>query len=146
MQDGANNGIRALVVDDSLTVRRLMDLTLSPLGIDLEFADNGEDAIALVLGKAEKHYDIIFLDVVLPGVNGFQVCKAIKGNNKTKGVPVIMLTSKDGAFDKIRGMMAGSDIYLTKPLERYELMKAMKKHLPTLDTHLRPNTTMNNGI
>lgn len=143
MQDKADNTryVRALVVDDSLTVRRLMDLTLSPLGIDLEFADNGEDAITLVLGKDYRHYDIIFLDVVLPGVDGFHVCKSIKGNNETRHVPVIMLTSKNGTFDKIRGMMAGSDIYLTKPLERSELMKAINKHLPTLDTHLRAATT-----
>lgn len=138
MNDGTGNSrtYRALVVDDSLTVQRLMGLILGPLGMDVEFIDNGEDAITLVMGK---HYDIIFLDITLPGVDGFKVCKAIKGNVRTKNTPVIMLTSKDGTFDKIRGMMAGSDIYLTKPLERSALMKAINKHLPGLNTHLRSN-------
>ncbi|MBE9516004.1 MAG: response regulator [Proteobacteria bacterium] len=118
---------KALVVDDSTTLRRLMDLTLSPLGIDVEFTDNGEDAVTLVKGK---DYDIIFLDVVLPGIDGYRVCKAIKGDHRTKSTPVIMLTSKNSTFDKVRGMMAGTDVYLTKPLERTNLLRAISKYLP----------------
>jgi twitching motility two-component system response regulator PilG len=124
--EDAVTGIRALVVDDSTTVRRLMDLTLRPMGIDVEFADRGEDALALV---KHRNYDIVFLDVMLPGIDGYRVCKAIKADKATKHTPVIMLTSKDSAFDKVRGIMAGTDVYLTKPLERTALLAAMKKCL-----------------
>lgn len=118
---------KALVVDDSTTLRRLMDLTLSPMGIELEYADNGKDAITLA---RHKIYDIIFLDVVLPGVDGYKVCKTIKADPNRKHVPIIMLTSRDSAFDKVRGIMAGTDVYLTKPLERMKLLRAINKYLP----------------
>lgn len=119
-------GIRALVVDDSTTVRRLMDLTLRPMGIEVEFADRGEDALVLAKNRA---YDVVFLDVMLPGIDGYRVCKAIKGDKATKHTPVIMLTSKDSAFDKVRGIMAGTDVYLTKPIDRAALLAAMSKCL-----------------
>jgi len=122
-----NGGIRALVVDDSTTVRRLMDLTLRPMGMDVEFADRGEDAV--VLAK-NRNYDIIFLDVMLPGIDGYRVCKLIKGDPRTKQTPVIMLTSKDTAFDKVRGIMSGTDVYLTKPLDRAKLLTAIARCLP----------------
>jgi len=120
--------IKALVVDDSTTVRRLMELTLAPLGVELEFTDNGEDAVALV---KQGNYDIIFLDIMLPGIDGYRVCRAIKADKRTKDTPVVMLTSKDSAIDKVKGIMAGSDVYLTKPLERNQLMQAIDKCLPT---------------
>lgn len=124
--ENAVAGIRALVVDDSTTVRRLMDLTLRPMGIDVEFADRGEDALVLARNRA---YDIVFLDVMLPGIDGYRVCKTIKGDKATKHTPVIMLTSKDSAFDKVRGIMAGTDVYLTKPIDRVALLAAMSKCL-----------------
>jgi twitching motility two-component system response regulator PilG len=122
-------GIKALAVDDSTTVRRLMDLTLTPVGVEVEFADNGEDALMLA---QRRNYDIIFLDVMLPGIDGYQVCKAIKSDKTTKHTPVVMLTSKDSAFDRVRGIMAGTDVYLTKPLDRAALLGAMKKFLPQI--------------
>jgi len=119
--------LRALVVDDSTTIRRLLDLTLQPLGIAVEFADRGEEALALV---RRNPYDIVFLDVMLPGIDGYKVCKQIKGERNTRHTPVIMLTSKDSAFDKVRGIMAGTDVYLTKPLDRAQLIQALNKCLP----------------
>ena len=133
-----NSGLRALVVDDSTTVRRLMDLTLRPLGMDLEFADNGEDAIRLA---GARNYDIIFLDVLLPGIDGYRVCKAIKADKRTKNMSVIMLTSKDSTFDKVRGIMSGTDVYLTKPLDRTELLKAISRCLPGFQLALGMATT-----
>ena len=121
--------LHALVVDDSTTLRRLMDLTLSPMGVELEFADNGEDAVALVRAK---HYDIVFLDVMLPGIDGYRVCKTIKADKRTKDTPVVMLTSMNSAFDKVRGIMAGTNVYLTKPLDRSQLIQAMDKCLPRM--------------
>lgn len=119
--------LRALVVDDSMTLRRLMDLTLRPIGIELDFADNGEAAVAMTRAKL---YDIIFLDVLLPGIDGYRVCKTIKGDKRTKDTPVIMLTSMNSAFDKVRGIMAGTNVYLTKPLDRNQLLQAIDKCLP----------------
>lgn len=131
----ANGSIKALVVDDSTTVRRLMELTLSPIGIKLDFTDNGEDAVALA---KQGRYDIIFLDILLPGIDGYRVCKTIKSDKLTKNTPVVVLTSKNSAIDKVRGMMAGSNVYLTKPLDRSELIQAIDKCLPqrmALGTH-----------
>ncbi len=123
----ANPQIHALVVDDSTTVRRLMELTLSPLGVKLDFTDNGEDAVALA---KQGNYDVIFLDILLPGIDGYRVCRTIKGDKHTKDTPVIMLTSKGSAIDKVRGIMAGTNVYLTKPLDRSELIQAIGKCLP----------------
>ena len=126
-QSNHKPSLRALVVDDSMTLRRLMDLTLSPMGVELEFTDNGEDAVALIQAK---HYDIVFLDVVLPGIDGYRVCKSIKADKRTKDTPVVMLTSMNSAFDKVRGIMAGTNVYLTKPLDRSQLIQAIGKCLP----------------
>lgn len=119
-------GYTVLVVDDSSTMRRLMDITLGQVGIHVEFADCGNDALALV---QQRHYDMVFLDVILPDVDGYRVCKTIKGNKVTRSTPVVMLTSRDTAFDKVRGKMSGADTYLTKPLDRAVLMNAINKHL-----------------
>jgi two-component system, cell cycle response regulator len=118
--------LRALVVDDSTTIRRLMDLTLTPLGIEVEFADRGEEALVQV---KRNHYDIVFLDIMLPGIDGYRVCKQIKAEKNTRNIPVVMLTSRGTAFDKVRGLMAGTDVYLTKPLERGQLIQALSKCL-----------------
>lgn len=119
--------LRALVVDDSTTLRRLMELTLTPMGMELDFADNGEVAVQLT---KTKRYDIIFLDIMLPGIDGYRVCKSIKGDKRTKDTPVVMLTSMNSAFDKVKGIMAGSNVYLTKPLDRNQLMQAIDKCVP----------------
>lgn len=133
------SAVRALVVDDSTTVRRLMELTLGKLHhVELDFTDNGEDAIARAM---RNHYDIIFLDIMLPGIDGYRVCRAIKADKRTKNVPVIMLTSKGTAIDKVRGIMAGSSVYLTKPLERHELLQAMEKCLPAKRGAFLPGAT-----
>lgn len=118
--------LRALVVDDSTTIRRLMDLTLTPLGIEVEFADRGEEALVLV---KRNHYDIVFLDIMLPGIDGYRVCKQIKAEKNTRDIPVVMLTSKGTAFDRVRGLMAGTDVYLTKPLDRGQLIQALSNCL-----------------
>jgi twitching motility two-component system response regulator PilG len=118
--------LRALVVDDSTTIRRLMDLTLTPLGIEVEFADRGEEALVQV---KRNHYDIVFLDIMLPGIDGYRVCKQIKAEKNTRDIPVVMLTSKGTAFDRVRGLMAGTDVYLTKPLDRGQLIQALSNCL-----------------
>jgi two-component system, cell cycle response regulator len=127
---------RALVVDDSTTLRRLMELILVPLGMTIDFVENGERALDLA---QRNRYDIVFLDILLPGIDGYRVCKTIKGDKRTRSVPVVMLTSMTSAIDKVRGMMAGTDVYLTKPVDRTELLRAIDKCLPTAEMSVKFN-------
>jgi CheY-like chemotaxis protein len=117
-----------LVVDDSLPVRKFMELQLMPFGFDVTFAASGEEAVQF---STQKHYTCVFLDVMLPGVDGYQVCKTIK-KNKHDGTPtaVVMLTGKTSPFDKIRGTMAGCDAYLTKPVDEEKLLEVILKFIP----------------
>ena len=125
-----DSSITALVVDDSTTLRRLMELILVPLGVNIDFVDSGERAVAL---SRQKSYDIVFLDILLPGIDGYRVCKTLKGDARTKATRIVMLTSKGSAVDKVRGMMAGTDVYLTKPVDRIDLIRAIDKCLPRFD-------------
>lgn len=117
-----------LVVDDSLAVRNFMDATLRPLNVRVSFAENGEQALALVQRHA---YLCIFLDVVMPGIDGYQVCRTIKNTKRGSQQPgVVMLTSRNSPFDKIRGKMAGCDAYLTKPVDEDELLRLLGRFVP----------------
>ncbi len=119
---------RVLVVDDSLAVRKFMETKLAPYAFSVDFAESGEQAIGFT---GERTYTCVFLDVILPGVDGYQVCKLIKGK-KSAGKPtaVVMLTSKSSPFDKIRGTMAGCDAYLTKPVDEDRLLEVISKFIP----------------
>jgi CheY-like chemotaxis protein len=118
----------ALVVDDSLSVRRFMESKLGSLGVavDIEFAATGEQALAL---SEERHYDIVFLDVMLPGIDGYRVCKALKSSKAASRSRVVMLTSKRSPFDRVKGSMAGCDAYLTKPPDAQRLDSIIQKYL-----------------
>ena len=119
---------KALVVDDSSTIRTQVELELKLLGIRTDTAESGEQAFELL---SLNDYDIIFLDVILPGVDGYQICKTIKKNKTKKKTPVIMLTSKSSPFDRVRGALAGCDTYLTKPAKQNAFQKVVKKYLKT---------------
>lgn len=116
----------ALVVDDSSTIRKQLELELKLFNLQVDTAESGEQAFDLL---AQKNYDIIFLDVVLPGVDGYQICKTIKKDKAKKKVPVVMLTSKSSPFDRIKGTLAGCDTYLTKPVKQSSFQKVVKKYL-----------------
>ncbi len=116
----------ALVVDDSSPVRKQIELELKLFGIQVDTAATGEQAIDLI---DKKIYNLIFLDVVLPGIDGYQLCKAIKKNKARKKTPVIMLTSKSSPFDRVKGALAGCDSYLTKPVKQDTFQKVVKKYL-----------------
>lgn len=113
----ASNGLNALVVDDSLAVRRQMQIEFELLNDDLDLAENAESALAAI---NKKKYDIIFLDVVMPGQDGYSVCKQIKRNQLNRSTPVIMLTSRSSKIDKIKGTLSGCDAYLVKPINHNE--------------------------
>lgn len=116
---------RALVVDDSPTVRKQLELELEASNIHVDSAETGETGLDL-MGK--HSYDIIFLDVMLPGADGYQVCKDIKKNPLRKQTPVVMLTSKSSPFDRVRGSLAGCDTYLTKPVDYHQFKEVLEKY------------------
>ncbi len=119
--------IRALVVDDSVVIRRLMSIVLDKMGLGADYVDNGIKALSML---QDESYDIIFLDIMMEGMDGYKVCKHIKNNEKTKDIPVIMLTSRDGRIDKLRGKMAGADHYLTKPVKMSDFKNTVENFLP----------------
>jgi twitching motility two-component system response regulator PilG len=131
----------ALVVDDSTTVRKQIELGLQPFLVDVDCVDSGEEALVRI---SENNYSIIFLDVILPGADGYQICRAIRKNPATKKTPVVMLTSKSSSFDKIRGSMAGCDTYLTKPVDNATFQEVVKKYLKVVDTEYA--TAMNPAV
>jgi two-component system, cell cycle response regulator len=117
-----------LVVDDNATVRKFMESRLAPYGFQVDFAETGEQAVGLT---GTNEYTCVFLDVVLPGIDGYQVCKLIKGNKQAiKRTAVVMLTSRSSPFDKLRGSLAGCDEYLTKPVDENHLLEVIAKFLP----------------
>jgi CheY-like chemotaxis protein len=119
---------RVLAVDDSPLMRTFLQNKLQPYGIVPEFAASGEEALFKI---SKNHFDMIFLDVMLPGMDGYDVCKMIKKNKDNSLMKVVMLTSKDKTFDKIRGTMAGCDGYLTKPVDEMKLRAIIERHTVT---------------
>ena len=118
-------GIKILVIDDSNTIRRSAEIFLKQGGHDVLLAEDGFDA----LSKVNDHDpDLIFCDILMPRLDGYQTCAIIKRNARFAKVPVIMLSSKDGLFDKARGRMVGSEDYLTKPFTKDQLLQAVSQH------------------
>jgi twitching motility two-component system response regulator PilG len=116
----------ALVVDDSSPVRKQIELELKLFGIRVDAAATGEQAIEYI---NSNNYNLIFLDVVLPGIDGYQLCKVLKKGKAKKKTPVIMLTSKSSPFDRVKGALAGCDAYLTKPVKQDTFQNVVKKYL-----------------
>ena len=115
-------GVKVLVIDDSNTIRRSAEIFLKQGGYQVLLAEDGFDALA----KVNDHEpDLIFCDILMPRLDGYQTCAIIKRNNKFANVPVIMLSSKDGLFDKARGRMVGSQDYLTKPFTKDQLLRVV---------------------
>lgn len=118
--------LRALVVDDSPTVRAKIEVELRPYGVIADCVMSGEQALHML---SKNEYDVVFLDIVLPGADGYEICRAIKHNPQTKRLPVIMLTSKSSPFDKIRGSLAGCSTYLTKPVDNATFHAVAERYL-----------------
>ena len=115
---------KVLVVDDSNTIRRSAEIFLKQGGHEVLLAEDGFDAMSKV---NDYQPDIIFCDILMPRLDGYQTCAIIKRNAKFAGVPVIMLSSKDGVFDKARGRMVGAQDYLTKPFTKEQLLQAVQQ-------------------
>lgn len=117
------SGTKVMVIDDSQTIRRTAETLLSREGYSVITASDGYEALGKIV---DHHPDVIFIDIMMPRLDGYQVCALIKGNPAYSGTPVIMLSSKDGVFDRARGRIVGSDRYLTKPFTRDEILAAVK--------------------
>ena len=118
--------MRVLVIDDSNTIRRSAEIFLKQGGCEVVLAEDGFDALAKV---SDHRPDLIFCDILMPRLDGYQTCAIIKRNPQFASVPVIMLSSKDGLFDKARGRIVGSEQYVTKPFTREELLDAIRTHV-----------------
>ena len=117
---------KVLVIDDSNTIRRSAEIFLKQGGYDVYLAEDGFDALSKVNDHAPA---LIFCDILMPRLDGYQTCAIIKRNSRYADLPVIMLSSKDGVFDKARGRMVGSQDYLTKPFTKDQLLEAVRLHL-----------------
>ncbi len=118
-------GLKVMVIDDSNTIRRSAEIFLGQAGCQVLLAEDGFDALAKI---ADHRPDVIFVDIMMPRLDGYQTCALIKKNPRVSATPVIMLSSKDGLFDRARGRMVGSDEYLTKPFTKDSLLKAVANH------------------
>ena len=120
------SGLKILVIDDSKTIRRTAETLLSKEGCEVFTAVDGFDALSKI---ADHQPDLIFVDIMMPRLDGYQTCSLIKHNKMFKDTPVVMLSSKDGLFDRARGRIVGSEQYLTKPFTKDELLGAIATQL-----------------
>ena len=118
-------GVKVMIIDDSNTIRRSAEIFLTQSKCEIILAVDGFDAMAKII---DSHPDVIFVDIMMPRLDGYQTCTLIKRNSDFRSTPVIMLSSKDGLFDRARGRMVGSDEYLTKPFTKESLVNAVQKY------------------
>ena len=126
MGDSATGRVKVLVIDDSNTIRRSAEMFLRQAGYEVILAEDGFDALAKI---SDHEPQVIFVDIMMPRLDGYQTCSLIKHNKVFKSIPVIMLSSKDGLFDRARGRIVGSEYYLTKPFTKDELLSAIETHV-----------------
>jgi twitching motility two-component system response regulator PilG len=124
-QDMDLSGLKVMVIDDSKTIRRTAESLLKKAGCEVFTATDGFEALALI---ADNQPDVIFVDIMMPRLDGYQTCALIKHNPAFRDTPVIMLSSKDGLFDRARGRIVGSEQYLTKPFTKEELLGVVRQY------------------
>lgn len=128
-------GLTIMVIDDSNTIRRSAEIFLKQSGYQVVLAQDGFDALAKI---AQYHPDLIFVDIMMPRLDGYQTCSLIKRNPRYQATPVVMLSSKNGLFDRARGRMVGSDQYLTKPFTQETLIEVIQQHVHSKATISKP--------
>lgn len=131
------SGLRVMVTDDSNTIRRSAEITLKQAGCEVILAEDGFDALAKII---DHRPNIIFLDVMMPRLDGYTTCSMIKRNPQFRDTPVVMLSSKDSIFDQARGRLVGANEYLTKPFTKESLLGAVAKHV---NPHATPSQQEN---
>ena len=125
VNSSASGALKIMVIDDSKTIRKSAESLLTKEGCEVVTANDGFEALAKI---AEHRPDLIFVDIMMPRLDGYQACALIKNNRLFKSTPVIMLSSKDSIFDKARGKIVGSEKYLTKPFTKDDLLGAIAEH------------------
>ncbi|NER61230.1 response regulator [Pseudomonas sp. MAFF212428] len=130
-----DTALKVMVIDDSKTIRRTAEMLLGEAGCEVITAVDGFDALAKIVDHVPG---IIFVDVLMPRLDGYQTCLLVKQNRAFKDIPVIMLSSRDGLFDKARGRQVGSDQFLTKPFSKEELLDAIRAHVPGFAAEEQP--------
>jgi twitching motility two-component system response regulator PilG len=124
--DTGTTGVKVMVIDDSKTIRRTAETLLKREGYVVVTATDGYESLSKI---ADERPDIIFVDIMMPRLDGYQTCALIKNNREFRNTPVIMLSSKDGLFDKARGRIVGSEQYLTKPFTKDDLLSAIRRYV-----------------
>lgn len=119
-------GFKVMVVDDSNTIRKSAEVFLRQAGCQVSLAESGYEALALV---EDTKPQLIFLDIIMPRLDGYQTCQLLKSNADYRDIPIVMLSSKDGLFDQARGQLAGANEYMTKPFARDELLKVVESYV-----------------
>ena len=132
MTASATGTVRVLVIDDSNTIRRSAEIFLRQAGYEVILAEDGFDALSKI---SDHRPQVIFVDIMMPRLDGYQTCALIKQNPTFSSTPVIMLSSKDGVFDRARGRLAGSDYYLTKPFSKEGLIRAVSAYVRSAVAH-----------
>ena len=148
MLEGTNTdysfaGIKVLIIDDSKTIRRTAELILQKAGCQVITALDGYESLALIV---DHKPDIIFVDIMMPRLDGYQTCAVIKQNLAFQATPIIMLSSKDGLFDKARGRIVGAEQYLTKPFASHELLTAIKHYVTSKHLLTAIDVTGHDGV
>ncbi len=118
--------IKVMIIDDSNTIRRTAEALLKKAGYDVYTATDGFEAMSII---ADSEPDIVFVDIMMPRLDGYQTCQLIKNNKKFRNTPVVMLSSKDGLFDRARGRIAGSEEHINKPFTQEELIDVIAKYV-----------------
>jgi len=124
------SAVKVMVIDDSNTIRKSTEAILSKEGYEVLTAADGFEAMSMI---TDNHPDIIFVDIMMPRLDGYQTCSLIKNNRHFRDTPVVMLSSKDGLFDRARGRIAGSDQHINKPFSKEELIGAIHEHVKTTE-------------
>ena len=120
------SGLKVMVIDDSKTIRRSAETLLKKAGCEVLTAENGFEALPVI---SAQHPDIIFIDIMMPRLDGYQTCSLVKSNPKFSDIPIVMLSSKDGLFDRAKGRVVGAEDYLTKPFTREDLLGSIRTHI-----------------
>ena len=128
--ESASKGFKVMVIDDSKTIRRTAETLLKKEGFDVITATDGFEALSMI---ADHQPNLILLDIMMPRLDGYQTCALIKHHRVFRHTPVVMLSSKDGLFDRARGRVVGSDNYITKPFTREELLTVIEQHTDNAD-------------
>ncbi len=122
--------VKVMVIDDSNTIRKSAEVILKQEGFEVFTASDGFEAMSVI---TDRRPDIIFVDIMMPRIDGYQTCKLIKNNRFFKNTPVVMLSSKDGLFDRARGRVAGSEQHINKPFSKQELLQAIDRYVKVVD-------------